>query len=335
MGTPRATCPPDQCDVMRGRTVGANLEAMHTGDLPTIPATDHEAWSPMAYARNGDVELAYDRFGQGGDVPLLLMMGLAISRFWWPDGLCQALADEGFDVVRYDQRDAGESTRFGPAEHRGPWAGLLGTRQAPYTAEDVVDDGAAVLDAAGVDRAVVLGHSLGGVVAQRFALRHPERVIGLVSCDAPPSDAVGPAALRYVRPGLLARLGTKRFPEGREGDVAASLTVAKGMASPANPCDEDAARARIECGLDRAPRDTRGLGRQLRAGWNGPPLRDVQVPTLVLHGADDPLIRTSAARAVAREIPRAKLVILDDVGHDLPPVTWRTIAEETRRIVET
>jgi pimeloyl-ACP methyl ester carboxylesterase len=298
-----------------------------------IPMTDRGAWSPTAYARNGDVRIAYDRFDQGGDVPLLLMMGLAISRFWWPDGLCGAFADKGFDVVRYDQRDAGESTRFGRAERRGPWAGLLGTHHAPYTAEDVVDDAAAVLDAVGLDRAVVLGHSLGGVMAQRFALRHPRRVIGLVSCDAPPSDAAGLAALRYLRPGLPAGLATKRFPDGREGDIAASLAVAKRMASRANPCDEQAARARIESGLDRGPRDMRGLGRQLRATWHGPRLRDVEAPTLVLHGEDDPLIRTSAARTVARQIRGAKLVTLPGVGHDLPPVAWPTIAEETRRLV--
>ena len=298
-----------------------------------IPMTDRDTWSPTAYARNGDVRLAYDRFGRGGDVPLLLLMGLAISRFWWPDGLCRALADQGFDVIRYDQRDAGESTRFGPAEQRGPWSGLLGARHAPYTAEDVVDDAAAVLDAVGLDRAVVLGHSLGGLTAQRFALRHPERVIGLVSCDAPPSDDTGLAALRHVRPGLVAKLAAKRFPEGREGDVAASLAVAERMASPANPCDRAAARARIESGLDRGPRDTKGLGRQLRATWQGPPLSAVRAPTLVLHGQDDPLIRTSAGRAVARRIPGAKLVTLSGIGHDLPPVVWPTIAEETRRLV--
>ncbi|MFD2792472.1 alpha/beta fold hydrolase [Promicromonospora vindobonensis] len=295
--------------------------------------TDRGAWSPTAYARNGDVRIAYDRFGQGGDIPLLLLMGLAISRFWWPDGLCRALADQGFDVIRYDQRDAGESTRFGRAAQRGPWAGLLGPHRVPYTAEDIVDDAAAVLDAVGLDRAVVLGHSLGGVMAQRFALRHPQRVMGLVSCDAPPSDAAGLAALRYLRPGLLARLAPKRFPVGREGDIAGSLAVAKLMASRANPCDEQAARARIESGLDRGPRDTKGLGRQLRATWHGPSLRDVEAPTLVLHGADDPLIRRSAGRAVARRVPGAKLVLLPGIGHDLPPVTWGTIAEEVRRLV--
>jgi pimeloyl-ACP methyl ester carboxylesterase len=298
------------------------------------PLTDRDAWKPTAYARNGDVELAYDRFEQGGDTPLLLMMGMAMSRFWWPDGLCHAFADEGFDVVRFDQRDTGESTRFGRAERHRSWTGLLGTGTAPYTAEEVVDDAAAVLDAVGWERAVVFGHSLGGVVAQRVALRHPQRVLGLVSFDAPPSDVSGLATLRYLRLGLLARLATKKYPDGREGDLAASLAVAKGMASPANPCDEVAARARIERGLDAGPRDMTALGRQLRAEWHGPRLRDITAPTLVLHGEDDPVIKTSAARATARAVRGAKLTILSGVGHDLPAVAWTTIAEQTRQLVE-
>jgi pimeloyl-ACP methyl ester carboxylesterase len=295
--------------------------------------TDIGTWSPTTYARNGDVELAYDRFEQPGGIPLLLMMGLAISRFWWPDGLCRAFAEEGFDVVRYDQRDTGASTRFGGTVRRGSWGMLLGGTTG-YTAEDVVDDAVAVLDAVGWDRAVAFGHSLGGIGAQRLALRHPERVLGFVTCDAPPSDASGPAALRYLRFGLVARLATKRYPEGRDGDIAASLAVAKGMASPVNPCDEDAARARIERGLESGPRDMAGLSRQLHARWHGPRLREVRTPTLVLQGEDDPLVRMSAARAVAREVRGAKLVVLDGIGHDLPPVAWKTIAEQTRILVE-
>ena len=292
------------------------------------------AWSPTAYARSGDVEIAYDRLTAGGDIPLLLMMGLAMSRHWWPDGLCRALADEGFDVVRYDQRDTGESTRFGRPGRRRSWTGLFVRGGTPYTSEDVVDDAAAVLDAVGWERAVVLGHSLGGVVAQRLALRHPERVLGLVTCDAPPSDASGLGALRHLRFGLVARLATKRFPEGRDGDIAASLAVATGMASPVNPCDEDAARARIVHGLDSGPRDMSALGRQLRAPWHGPRLRDVRAPALVLHGEDDPIIRASAARITARRIPGARLLTLTGVGHDLPAMSWKTIARQARQLVE-
>jgi pimeloyl-ACP methyl ester carboxylesterase len=299
-----------------------------------VRVTDLAEWTPTAYARNRGVEIAYDRFGKGGEVPLLLAMGLAISRCWWPDGLCQAFADEGFDVVRYDQRDAGASTRFGRTERHRSWTRLLGTSPVPYTFEDVVDDAAAVLDAVGWERAVVFGHSLGGVMAQRFALRHPQRVLGLVSFDAPPSDASGLATLRYLRFGMLTKFATMRFPEGRDGDVAASLAIAKALASPANPCDEEAARARIERGLDIGPRDMTALGRQLRARWHGPRLRDITAPTLVLHGEDDPVIRTSAARATARAIRGARLTILSGVGHDLPAVSWATIADRTRRLVK-
>lgn len=298
-----------------------------------VEVTDTDTWSPTTYARNGEVELAYDRLGQRGGTPLLLMMGLAISRFWWPDGLCRAFADEGFDVVRFDQRDTGASTRFSGTVRRAYWRMLFGPGNGSYPAEDLADDAAAVLDAVGWDRAVLFGHSLGGVVAQRVALRHPDRVLGLVTCDAPPSDAVGYRALRYLRFGLVARNVARRYPEGRDGDIAASLAIAKGMASPANPCDEAAARERIERGLESGPRDMAGIGRQLHARWHGPRLREVRTPTLVLHGEDDPLVRTSAARAVAREIRGAKLMVLDGVGHDLPPVVWRTVAEETRRLV--
>ncbi len=294
--------------------------------------SDGAAWSPTAYARNGDVEIAYDRFGQGGGIPLLLAMGLAMPRFWWPDGLCQAFADEGFDVVRYDQRDAGESTRFSQTARRGPWATLLGKDTVAYTFEDLVDDAAAVLDAVGWERAVVFGSSMGGATAQRFALRHPGRALAIVSNAAPPSDASGLGILRFIRFGLLAKLATTRFPEGRDGDIAASMAIIRGIASPANPVDEDEARTRVERDLGGGARDDDARNRQIGAKWHGPRLRDVAVPTLALHGEDDPLIRTSASRAVARAVRGAKLLVLPGVGHDLPPACWKTVAEETRRL---
>jgi len=306
------------------------LAALPDNERMTVDA----AWSPTAYARNGDVEIAYDRFGEGGGVPLLLSMGLAMSRFFWPDGLCRAFADAGFDVVRYDQRDAGESTRFGRAERRGPWAALLGKETVAYTSEDMVDDAVAVLDAVGWERAVVFGASMGGALAQRFALRHPDRVLAVVSNGAAPSDVSGLGVLRYVRFGLLAKLAMTKFPEGREGDVAVLMAVARGLASPANPVDEDEARAWVERELGSGPRDNDAQSRQLGAKWSGPRLREVRAPVLALHGADDPLMRTSASRAVARAIPGAKLLVLDGVGHDLPRAAWKVVAEQTRRLVE-
>jgi pimeloyl-ACP methyl ester carboxylesterase len=169
---------------------------------------------------------------------------------------------------------------------------------------------------------------------QRIALRHPQRVLGVVSNGAPPSDVSGFGVLRYVRFGLLAKLAMTRFPEGRDGDIAASLAVARGIASPVNPVDEDAALVRIERDLGSGPRDNDAQSRQLGAKWRGPRLSELRAPTLALHGADDPIIRTSAARAVAREVQGARSMILPGVGHDLPSVAWKTVAEQTRRLVE-
>ena len=134
-----------------------------------------DAWTPTTYAQNGAVRIAYDRLiGSDGD-PLLLIMGLGVSRFWWPTGLARAFAGERFEVARYDQRDAGQSTRMPGAGPGNPFAAVARKRSA-YTSEDMVDDAVAVLDALGWDRAHVFGASLGGVIAQRVALRHPDRV---------------------------------------------------------------------------------------------------------------------------------------------------------------
>jgi pimeloyl-ACP methyl ester carboxylesterase len=161
-------------------------------------------WTPAQYARNGAVEIAYDRLaGSEGD-PLLLVMGLAVSRFWWPAGLGQAFAARGFDVARYDQRDAGQSTRMPDTGGSNPFAAVARKRGA-YSSEDMTDDAVAVLDALGWERAHIFGASLGGVIAQRIALRHPGRVLSVVSAMAMPSDVSGIGGGRYVRFGLLAK----------------------------------------------------------------------------------------------------------------------------------
>jgi pimeloyl-ACP methyl ester carboxylesterase len=172
------------------------------------------AWTPTRFTRNGEVRIAYDTLdGAAGD-PLLLVMGLAVSRFWWPAGFAQALADQGFAVARYDQRDAGQSSRMPDAGGSNPFLALARKRGA-YSAEDMTDDAVAVLDALGWDRAHVVGASLGGMLAQRIALRHPDRILSVVSAMAMPSDVSGIGGGRYVRLGLLAKLSRARFAEGR------------------------------------------------------------------------------------------------------------------------
>ena len=289
------------------------------------------AWTPTEYAANGAVQIAYDQLvGSAGD-PLLLIMGLAVSRFWWPAGLARAFADQGFAVARYDQRDAGQSTRMPDTGGANPFVALA-RRRGAYSSEDMTDDAIAVLDALGWERAHVFGASLGGIIAQRIALRHPDRVLSVVSAMAMPSDAVGIKAGRYVRFGTLARLARVKVPEGRDGDVQLSLMLARAVASPAYPFDEAAAREWIEREADAGPRDTKAQSRQVGAAWHGPKLPGLCRPVLVLHGDQDPILRVSAARDTAKAITGARLVILPGVGHDLPAPLWPTVAREVRQL---
>jgi pimeloyl-ACP methyl ester carboxylesterase len=290
-------------------------------------------WTPTQYARNGDVEIAYDRLAGSEGEPLLLVMGLAVSRFWWPAGLAQAFAGQGFAVARYDQRDAGESTRMPDTGGSNPFAALARKRGA-YSSEDMTDDAIAVLDALGWERAHIFGASLGGIIAQRIALRHPGRVLSVTSAMGMPSDAVGIKGGRYVRFGTLARLARAKVPEGRDGDIQLSLMLAREVASPDYPFDEDAAREWIEREADSGPRDTKAQSRQVGAPWHGPKLRDLHKPVLVLHGDQDPILRVSAARATAKAIDGARLVVLPGVGHDLPAPLWPEIAREVRQLAD-
>jgi pimeloyl-ACP methyl ester carboxylesterase len=257
-------------------------------------------------------------------------MGLGTSRFWWPLGLCEEFSRRGFDVVRYDQRDAGESTRMPDTSTSNPFEALARRKSDAYTAEDMADDAIAVMDALGWDKAHVFGHSMGGTLAQRIGLRHPDRVLSIVSSAAVPSDASGLGVFRYLRFGLLAKLARTKFPEGREGDIEASLAVARGVASPAYPFDETAARDWIERQVDSGPRDSKAQSRQIGAKWHGPRLATMTAPTLVLHGDHDPIVKVGAGRATAHKIPGATFVVLPGLGHDLPEPVWPLVADDTR-----
>lgn len=293
-------------------------------------AAHEESWSTTDYALNGDVRIAYDRLLESEGAPLLLVMGLGTSRFWWPLGLCQAFAAQGFEVVRYDQRDAGQSTRMPDTSASNPFAALMGRTSESYTAEDMADDAVAVMDALGWQRAHVFGHSMGGTLAQRIALRHPDRVLSIVSSAAVPSDATGLSVFRYLRFGLLAKLARATFPEGREGDIEASMTVARGVASRTYPFDERAAREWIERQVDSGPRDTKAQSRQIGAKWHGPTLRSMSVPALVLAGDEDPIVKIKAGRDTAKLIPGSTFTVLHGAGHDLPEPLWDQVTRETR-----
>lgn len=292
----------------------------------------NRSWTATHYARNGDVAIAYDRREGSSGAPLLLVMGLATARFWWPDGLVDAFADAGFEVVRYDQRDAGESTRMPATKTGNPFRALFGKRGEAYTSEDMVDDAIAVMDELGWEQAHIFGHSMGGLIAQRVALRHPGRVLSVTSSAALPSDVAGLGVLRYLRFGLLAKLARTKFPEGREGDIEASLAVWRGIASPGYPFDEEAARAWVEAEVDSGPRDTKAQSRQIGAQWHGAKLSELHHPTLVLHGEQDPILKVRAAHATAKAIRGARLVTFPGVGHDLPAALWPDVAAEVAAV---
>jgi pimeloyl-ACP methyl ester carboxylesterase len=190
-----------------------------------------------------------------------------------------------------------------------------------------------VLDALGWEQAHIFGASLGGVIAQRIALRHPGRVFSVVSASAMSSDVSGIGAARFLRFGLLAKLARAKFPEGGEGDIQLSLMLAREVASPGYPFGEDAAREWIEREADGGPRDTKAQSRQVGAPWHGPKLRELRKP-VILHGDQDPILRVSAARSTAEAIDGARLVVLPGVGHDLPAPLWPAIANEVRQLAD-
>jgi pimeloyl-ACP methyl ester carboxylesterase len=286
------------------------------------------------YARNGEVRIAFEDLGGAGGDPLLLIMGLAVSRFWWPRGLVDELVRRGFHVVAYDQRDAGESTHFPDAGTASPIAAVLRRRSAAYSAEDMTDDAVAVLDALGWESAHLFGHSMGGQLAQRTALRHPGRVRSITSSASLPSDVGRLGAGRYVHLGLVARLARMKFPEGREGDIALAVAATRAIASPDYTFDDEAVRRMAERDQVSGVRDTAAQSRQAGAKWHGGRLSQLRVPALVLHGAADPLLRPAAARRTAAAINGARLIILPGVGHYLPADVYPQIADEIRALAD-
>lgn len=286
------------------------------------------------YACNGDVRIAFEELGGAGGDPLLLVMGLAVSRFWWPDALVGELVSRGFHVAAYDQRDAGQSTRFPDAGTASPLAAVLRRSSPAYAAEDLTDDAVAVMDALGWESAHLFGHSMGGQVVQRTAVRHPGRVRTITSSASLPGDAGSLGSGRYVRLGTVAWLARLKFPEGREGDLDLAVAVTRAIASPAYPADEAAVRRMAGRDENSGVRDTAAQSRQAGAKWHGGPMSQIRVPALVLHGGADPLLRPGAARRTAARISGARLVILPGVGHYLPDAVCPQVAREVRTLAD-
>jgi pimeloyl-ACP methyl ester carboxylesterase len=276
---------------------------------------------PEEIARVGDVELAYETFGDPAHPAVLLVMGLATQMLGWREAFCAQLAECGFHVIRYDNRDVGRSTKF--SAHRPPTSAQLlrrDGRAAAYTLADMADDGVGLLDRLGISRAHVVGASMGGMIAQTIAIRHPARVLSLVSIMSNTGARFsGQPSLRLY--GVL----LKRAPRDREGYIEHQMKVFARTGSPGFPRDEDDLRRMATMSWERG-HDPAAAGRQLAAilasGDRTEQLRSIRVPTLVIHGTKDKLVAPSGGRATAKAIPGARLVTIEGMGHDLPRGVW-------------
>jgi pimeloyl-ACP methyl ester carboxylesterase len=278
------------------------------------------------FCKVGDVELCYETFGDPSKPAVLLIMGLGTQMIGWHEDFCEALADCGFYVIRYDNRDAGRSTHFKSV--KPPSLVELTTRNPrhpAYTLADMADDAAGLLDCLGIEAAHVVGASMGGMIAQTLAANHPERVLSLVSImSSTGSRWSGQPAVR-VFPYFL-----RRPAQGREAYVNRLMRLFDVIGSPGFERDEQGLREMIELSFDRGASQA-STGRQLAAimaaGNRMGDLRRITAPTLVIHGTDDPLIRPSGGKATVRAIPGAKLMMIKGMGHDLPRGAWPRIID--------
>jgi pimeloyl-ACP methyl ester carboxylesterase len=276
------------------------------------------------------IEIAYETIGDPSNPPLLLVMGLGMQLIHWDLELCEQLAERGFYVIRFDNRDAGHSTKIDapvPDIRRA----MLGLRvEAPYRLSDMAGDAFGLLDQLGIEATHVVGASMGGMIAQTMAIERPERVQSLVSIMSTTGNRrVGTPKLRVW--GVLMR----QAPRDRDAYIERFVRVFRAIGSPGFPLDEERIRELAAETYERG-HEVAGTGRQLAAimasGDRTPRLRSLDVPTTVIHGRADPLVPFRAGRATARAIPGARLIPIKGMGHDLPREVWDTIVDA---VVET
>ena len=265
-------------------------------------------------------EVCYETFGDAGDPALLLTMGLATQMLGWHEDFCAALADRGFFVIRYDNRDVGRSQVI---EGRAPTTLQLlrrDKRAAIYSLEDMATDAIGLLDHLGIRQAHIMGASMGGMIAQTMAARYPERVLSLVSMMSNTGARWSGRPSPRLYPVLL-----KDPPRDREGYQRHAVWVFSKIGSPGFMRDDEDLRRIAGMSFDRGINPA-GTARQLAAiihsGDRTPLLRTIKAPTLVIHGAKDMLVPPSGGRATARAIPGARLLLIEGMGHDIPRALW-------------
>ena len=279
----------------------------------------------MARLKANGVDIEYEVHGDPTNPPLLLIMGLGAQLITWDDGFVDELVKRGFYVIRYDNRDSGLSTKMESAGPADIAAAYSGNGHPAYTLDDLADDAAGVLDSLHIPAAHIVGASMGGFIAQLVAINHPDRTLSLTSIMSGPGghDAIPPT------PEAQALLVRAPGPT-RDEIIAMGIESRRVLAGADNPFDLDSERAKVERLYERSYYPL-GFGRQLvailAANSRIPALHEVKVPTLVVHGADDPLVPPENGRRVAAAVPGARYLEFAGAGHNLPPSTWGAVAD--------
>jgi len=290
---------------------------------------------PKAKANN--IEIEYETFGDPSSKPLLLVMGLGAQMIAWLEGFCMMLVDKGFYVIRFDNRDIGLSTKFEeagvPDIMKEAMAAQRGeTILPPYTVEDMADDAVGLLDALNIEKAHICGASMGGMIVQIIAFRHPTRVLSLTSI----MSTTGNPKLPQAKPEALQVL-LKPAPTEREAYIEELVKRRRILYGSGFPYHEDQAHEFAANSYDRSfyPQ---GMARQLFAILatenRVPKLGSIIVPTLVIHGGDDPLVPVEGGKETAEYISGSELVIIEGMGHSLPPETWPQIVDAIAKNAE-
>jgi len=279
----------------------------------------------MPKAKVNDVEIEYDTFGDPSSKPLLLIMGLGAQMINWDAEFCSKLVERGFYVIRFDNRDVGLSTKFDEAGEPDlmklyPKV-LRGEKiEASYRLEDMADDAVGLLTAINIDKAHICGASMGGMIAQVVAYRHPSRVLSLTSI----MSSTGNPDLPRPSPEAMKVL-IQPLPTGREAIIEYGVNSMRIVHGIGIPFDEERARKLVTTSYDRSNYRA-GYSRQLAAilasGSRKQAIMSVRAPTLVIHGEADPLVPFEGGKDTAEAIPGAELLIIKGMGHSLPPEVW-------------
>ena len=290
----------------------------------------------MTTAKANGLTIEYESLGDPADPAIVLIMGLGMQLLAWPDEFCRLLVRRGFRIVRFDNRDSGLSSRIAGQRSMNPMLAMIAARlgrrvRAAYGLEDMARDTVGLMDALGIERAHIVGASLGGMIAQVLAARFPARVLSLTSIM---SSSGNPKVSRPKKRALQIMMG--RPPRGAttEQVTAHLVDVFRAIGSPDYPIERHELHERIGRWVRRAY-DPAGTARQMVAiiasGDRRRLLREIRVPTLVIHGAEDPLVRVEAGHDTARAIAGAEMLVIDGMGHDLPDPLLTTLADAIAR----